>query len=183
MSASVLRAIAAAAAVLAGATVVRADPTADRLPAGSLVTIELVEAVSSATAKRGDTFAIRLAKPIVVGEAVVVPAGTLGRGEVIDAASGAPKLMKPAKPSKLILAARYLEFDGSRIPLRGFHLSAAEINSSDTISIFGGGGVAYSRTAASREAVVPAGALGEAKLSVDVDLAGHVIPTVATSPK
>lgn len=152
----------------------RAEPAAaERGTAGSIVAIEVAEEVTTKTAKRGDTFALRLARPVVVGDVLVIPAGTPGRGEVIEAVSGAAKVLKPAKPSKLILAARYLEFNGGRIPLRGFHLSAAEINSTDTVAV--GASVAYYRSAPSLEAVVAAGAAGEAKLAVDIDLQGRIV--------
>jgi hypothetical protein len=83
------------------------------LPEGKKVEIEFLATLSSATSHAGDMFPIRLAAPIEAGGQVVVPAGVLGLGEVIEA--------KPAggsgKPGVLILAARYIDYNGHQIPL------------------------------------------------------------------
>lgn len=152
------------------------QPTPDRVPAGHVVVLELAEGLTSGKVKRGDTFALRLARPIAVGDTVVVPAGTPGRGEVIDAGSGHGKLLRGAQPAKLVLAARYLELNGERIPLRAFHLGAAELNGTDTLFIGPKGGVAAARLAPIHEAELAAGAAAEAKLAADLDLQGRVIP-------
>jgi hypothetical protein len=83
-----------------------------------VVEIEITQLVSSKTAKIGDKFTLRLAAPIVVSGQVVVPAGVPGVGQVIDA--NTPGFM--GAPGKLVLAARYLDFDGRRIPLRTLRL-------------------------------------------------------------
>jgi hypothetical protein len=164
---------AAAAGFLASA--VHAQPMQERVPAGSVVLLELGEDLSSKTAKRGDTFAIRLARPIMLGDVVVVPAGTPGRGEVIEADTGRGKLLRSFQPTKLVLAARYLELNGARIPLRALHMSAARLNGTDTLLI-GPHGVAATRTAPTSEAELAAGSSAEAKLAVDLDPQGGIIP-------
>src|SRR5215469_3372872 len=55
-----------------------------RVPAGTVVMVQLADAVSTKTHKTGDTFAIRLAEPVVVQGQIVLPAGTVGVGEVDD---------------------------------------------------------------------------------------------------
>src|SRR6478736_9008088 len=57
-----------------------------RVAAGTVVMVELAEPVSTKTHKSGDTFAIRLAEPVVVQGQIVLQAGTKGLGEVTDAA-------------------------------------------------------------------------------------------------
>jgi hypothetical protein len=86
------------------------------LKMGTLVDIEILDAVSSKTAKIGDTFRIRLSDPITIDGQVVVPAGVSGGGEVIHAA----KARMAGKPGELIIVARYLDYQGTRLPLRGF---------------------------------------------------------------
>jgi len=170
-------------AAFGGISSARAQPAVERVTAGSVVALELAEPLSTATVKRGDTFAIRLAQPIFAGNTVVVPAGTPGRGEVIDANSGVARLGKGARPSKLLLAARYLDYNGGRILLRGFHLGATAINSaswgvatpSSVVTVWNGPG---------REATLPVGTPGEAKLAADLNLMGQAIATqpVAQEP-
>jgi hypothetical protein len=90
-------------------------------PAGTVIEIEIVNALSSSTAKRGDYFPIRLCQPIVEGDKILVRAGATGEGQVVDAApSGAL-----GKPAKMVLAARYLEIDGHQVRLKAMRLGGA----------------------------------------------------------
>src|SRR5262245_21652023 len=56
-----------------------------RIPAGTVIAVEITEALSSRTSQMGQTFALRLAEPITINDEIVVPAGAVGGGEVIDA--------------------------------------------------------------------------------------------------
>lgn len=96
-------------------------------PNGTYLMIELAEPVSTRTHARGDTFAIRLAEPLVIEDRQVAPAGALGLGQVVDAAKAG--LM--GKPAKLVLAARYLDIEGRRAPLRGMQLGRRGHDNSD----------------------------------------------------
>lgn len=120
-------ALAAAAAAMVAAAPAEAQaaaaepvsaPAADccAIAAMTEVEIEIAEPVTSKSKRQGDHFAIRLAEPIVVDGRIVVPAGTPGLGEVVHSA----KAGGAGKAGELILAARYLELDGQRIPLRSF---------------------------------------------------------------
>jgi len=80
------------------------------------IEIEIAEPLSSKASRQGQHFAIRLAEPLVVDGHVVVPAGTPGVGEVVHSA----KAGGAGRAGELVLAARYLELDGQRIPLRSF---------------------------------------------------------------
>ena len=88
------------------------------IPADTPVRLEIATALSSAKAKRGDKFSLRLAQALSVGGAEWLPAGTTGVGEVVHAARRGAS----GKPGELLLAARYLEHQGRRLPLRGFSL-------------------------------------------------------------
>lgn len=81
------------------------------IPAETIVLIEIVEPVGSRHSRTGQQFAIRLAEPILVEGRVVVPAGVTGVGEVVHAAHAG------TKAGELIVAARYLQFGETRIPL------------------------------------------------------------------
>jgi hypothetical protein len=100
-------------------------------PAGTKVVIELTEPVSSKTGKHGDMFALKLAKPLVVGGEVLIPAGAPGMGQVVDASSSGFM----GRPSKLVLAARYLEVDGRRVPLRSLELGLAGEDKTATVAV------------------------------------------------
>jgi hypothetical protein len=84
-----------------------------KVPAGTVVDIAIDEALSGSASHEGQTFRLHLAQPIVIDGLTVVPAGTEGAGEVIEAKG--PGLA--GRPGVLIIAARYLEFSGARIPL------------------------------------------------------------------
>jgi len=143
-----------------------AAPAPAIVPAGTIVTIKIVDAVSTRTVKRGDTFAIRLAAPILLGDKLVVPVGTPGIGQVVDAApSGAL-----GKPAKLLLAARYLDFNGSHLPLHTMRLFVE--GQDNTAAIFAVSFVPYvgvlGAFAHGGEIEIPAGTEALAKLAADV---------------
>ena len=109
-----------AAAATPAAPALPSPPTADSgiLIAGTPVVIQLTDAVSSKTAKAGDKFGLSLAKDVVLGGRIVLPAGTPGGGEVVFAQPGGMM----GAPGKLVLAARYLDYNGRRILLHAFKL-------------------------------------------------------------
>ncbi len=98
--------------------------------AGTPAEVELTELVTSRTAKSGDHFGVRLAEDLVLNGVVLVRAGALGQGEVIDAAPGS----LAGRPGKLILAARWVEAPGLHLPLRSFHLAGTGHDSSKTVA-------------------------------------------------
>lgn len=91
------------------------------LPAKTIVEIEITDAISSSTAKIGDTFAIRLAEPVRIGGQLMLPIGTVGRGEVTHAA----KARWGGKAGELIVMVRYLQCGDQQIPLGHFHFGAS----------------------------------------------------------
>src|ERR1700761_9037111 len=90
------------------AVVAPAGPAAPGAVMGTVIDIEITESISTKTCKPEGMFAIRLASPIAVGGKVIIPAGAVGMGQIVDA--------EPAgalgRPAKLVLAARYLEING-----------------------------------------------------------------------
>ncbi|NBC35736.1 hypothetical protein GTZ99_04100 [Novosphingobium sp. FSY-8] len=84
------------------------------LPALSPVRMVLLSELSSARNRPGDAFPVRLAAPLVVGGVVVVPAGALGVGEVVEA----KRATNGGGPGVLIIAVRYIEQGGRQIRLR-----------------------------------------------------------------
>jgi hypothetical protein len=139
-----------------------------RAPAGTVVMIELAEPVSTKTHKTGDTFAIRLAEPVVVRGQIVLPAGAPGVGQVVDAA-------KPGfggKAAKLVLGARSITAPGGQIlALKGLQLSAAGKGRAGAATALGIGGIVFLPAGIAGIAIhggdvaLPAGAQATAKLA------------------
>jgi hypothetical protein len=145
-------------------------PTIRRLLAGTVVEVQLVEKISSSNERIGNRFDLKLAAPIVVDGTVIAPAGATGQGEVIDAAAAGIG----GHPGKLILAARYVEANGLRIPLRGFRLAgegkdntgvviAADIAVGVISFLIPGGNISF-----------PAGTTALAKVAANVTLPPNV---------
>jgi hypothetical protein len=86
-----------------------------RVPAGTAVELEFVDTLNSKTNTTGQLFAVRLREPIVVDGQIVVPAGAIGGGEVIDASRAG----MGGRAGKLILSGRFLEVQGQRVRIRG----------------------------------------------------------------
>ena len=143
-------------------------PACCRLPAGTPIEIEIRDAVDSAKSQRGDKFAIAVHAPVYVGQQLVIPAGTPGVGEVVHA----DRARGGGKPGELILAARFLDLDGRRIPLRGMKLGTTGVDkfgkAMGLASIPVVGLFTYVRGG---ETFVPQGALAAAKLAEAFDAA------------
>ena len=91
------------------------------VPALTPVAVRLEEPISSNKNKPGDRFRITVAEDVRVGDALVIPAGSVGEGEVVHAAkSGAG-----GKAGELILAARFVRVGDIDIRLRSFALGVA----------------------------------------------------------
>lgn len=86
------------------------------LPAGTELVFEMGEGVTSKTAMRGDRFALRLADEVRLDGQLLIPAGTPAMGEVVHA----DRARAGGQAGELILAARYLEWDGRQLPLSAF---------------------------------------------------------------
>jgi hypothetical protein len=99
-----------------------ASPGCCAIPALTPVDIEFTQPVTSKDNHPGDRFTFRLAEPIVVDGRVLAPAGTPGVGEVVHAA----RARAMGKAGELILAARYLDLGGQRVPLRTFRYGRSQ---------------------------------------------------------
>ena len=91
------------------------------VPAGAAVEVELAKPVGTKTQRAGDTFALRLASPLIVDGKILLRAGAPGRGRVVEASG--PGM--GGKPAKLVLDADYIVHGGRRLPLEGLQLSGA----------------------------------------------------------
>jgi hypothetical protein len=133
------------------------------IPALTVVDLEITMPINSKTAQIGTLFNIRLIRPILVNGVEVVPMGTTGIGEIVHAA----KARAGGKPGELILAARYLDFAGARLPLRSLKLGG---NGDDRTGLAFAVGVAAGVAAylvTGGEIDIPAGSAGVAKTAAD----------------
>lgn len=88
------------------------------VPARTPLRIEVLADVGSAINKSLDRFPIRLAEPLVMEGREVIPAGTLGEGEVVHA----KKAGGSGASGELVLAARWLDVSGRRLRLRSMRV-------------------------------------------------------------
>jgi hypothetical protein len=135
--------------------------TCCRVPAGTVVQVELADPVSTKVQKSGDAFALRLAEPLVINGRLVLRAGTPGVGEVVQVAK--PGL--GGKGAKLVLAARYLGRGHTRVALQGLQMSSAGHDNSKAAQAVGLTGIAFA----------PLGFIGLAVRGGDVELPAGTI--------
>lgn len=95
----------------------RPAPAAGMLiPARTIVVLELLQPISTRTAKPGDRFELRVAQPVLISGQTVIPTGSAAIGEVIHAQKGGVF----GKAGELLLTVRHVEVNGQRIPMRLF---------------------------------------------------------------
>lgn len=136
------------------------------IPALTIVSIEILSTVNSQANKIGENFAIRLVEPIIINGQIIVPAGAIGSGDVVHAA----KSRFGGKPGELIIAVRYLEHQGQRIPLRSLKFGSGTGKDNGTTALAVGVAVSsvLSMFITGGEVNVPAGTIAQAKTSADV---------------
>jgi hypothetical protein len=130
--------------------------------------------LSSKKSRNGDRFPIHVDEDVRVGDAVVIPAGSVGEGEVIHAA----KSGGGGKPGELLVAARFVRVGEQEIRLRSFSLGDKGRDRSDAalgasvvlgpLGLFVVGGVM----------TIPSGTVGAAKTATELQLPA-VAPTSA----
>ncbi len=102
------------------------------VPKGTEVRIRIDDRIGSKLSHPGDVFHISLAAPIVVDGSALVPAGTKGSGQVVHAA----KAGFGGAAGELILAARFLDFEGRHIDLRSLRFGrTGDDNTAEAIAI------------------------------------------------
>lgn len=163
-----------------------ATPPAPTLPIAACCVIKamtpvqlaITNPIASNAVTPGQFFAITLSQPILLDGGRSIPAGTPGQGEVVHASRSG----MAGKAGELVLAARYLDFQGIRIPLRSMRFGS--VGKDQT-------GLAFAATTAigligmvitGGEVRVPAGALAVAKISADtpIDAGQFALPTTSS---
>ena len=85
------------------------------------VRLAITNPINSNQAYPGQRFSLTLGEPILLENGRLIPAGTPGEGEVVHAA----RTGLAGKPGELLLAARFLDYRGVRIPLRSMRFGGS----------------------------------------------------------
>jgi hypothetical protein len=136
------------------------------VPAMTPVYLRLGAEVSSKTSRPGDHFPISLAEDVRVGDAIVIPAGCTGEGEVVHAA----KRSAGGKAGELILAARYLMVGDIQVHLRSFKAGGAGKDNTDSalaVAVFGG---PFAMLVRGSDMVFPLDAMVSARTAEEIQL-------------
>jgi len=176
-----LIAVTLAAASLAQAPADVASESASTLvtvPALTPVIVRIDAELSSRTSKSGDRFNIIVAEDVRIGEAVVIPAGAVGEGEVIHAA----RRGAGGKAGELIVMARFVLVGENQIRLRSFALGAAgqdmSVDSMAASLAFGPFGLIQK----GGDAFIHQNTVGTAKTALEFKLPAVVAPATMLAP-
>lgn len=142
------------------------------VPALTPVIVRIDAELSSKTSKPGDRFNIIVAEDVRVGEAVVIPTGAVGEGEVIHAA----KRGAGGKAGELIVMTRFVRVGENQIRLRSFALGAAgqdmSVDSMAASLVFGPFGLIQK----GGDAFIHQNMVGTAKTALEFKLPAVVVP-------
>lgn len=104
-------------------------PMEAELPANTEVILAVNSEVTSTTHRAGDTFTLSVAQDVRIGDHVVIPRGTRAVGEITwRTGRGAF-----GKSGKMNIALRYIDLDGTRIPVEGTFRQEGEGNTLATV--------------------------------------------------
>lgn len=136
------------------------------VPALTPVSLEILTDVGSDTSNSGDSFPIRLAKPIIVDGHEVIPAGALGVGEVVHS----KKRGGGGAGGELILAARYLEVGDRQLPLRSMSVAVIGLDQMEKAQMMTALVGVFGMSVKGRDVEVRKGRLADAKTAKDFEL-------------
>ena len=151
-----------------------APPTTTMLPANTEILVSLNEELSSRRNRQGETFSLSIVGNVMLGNYIVIPAGTRVVGE-ITWVTGRGMF---GKSGKMAIAIRYIDLNGRQIPLVGTFLQQGEGNAVATVA-----SVAVVPVAGlfitGHSAVIPAGRQFSVRLRDDLPV---ILPGADTVP-
>lgn len=149
------------------------------------VRLAITNPLASNAVSAGQTFGFTLAAPIQLDSGHTIPEGTSGQGEIVHAARSG----MAGKAGELVLAARYLDYQGVRIPLRSMRFGKGGKDQTGTANAVAmGAAVAlpiasvFALAITGGEVRIPAGAIAEAKISADTLIDAGRLVAPASSP-
>jgi hypothetical protein len=147
------------------------------LPVLTPVQLVMDAEISSGTNKPGDHFPFHVTEDVIHGGAVLIPAGTVGEGEVVHAA----KSKGGGRAGELILAARFVTVDGKQVRLRSFTAGGGKDRSNAALGVAVAVGL-WGMLVRGSELVMPAGTAVSAKTADDVQLPIAAVVVGAADP-
>ena len=150
------------------------------------VRLAITNPIASNAVAPGQLFAITLSEPILLDGGRSIPAGTPGQGEVVHASRSG----MAGKAGELVLAARYLDYQGIRIPLRSMRFGGVGKDQTGTATAIAIGTAVVAPLAGvfalaitGGEVRVPAGTLADAKISADtrIDAGRLALPIISST--
>jgi hypothetical protein len=105
-------------------------PPCCKLPALTVVELEILDDASSRTSTVGQKLRIRVAEPVKVEGRELIPAGTHGFAEVIQAS----KARMMGKAGELVIGMPYLELRGQQISLKRLRYGPSTGKGNDTLT-------------------------------------------------
>ena len=154
-------------------------PPCCQLHALTPVLLTIDEPMESDKAAIGQYFKLSLREPLRIAGDLVIPAGTTGSGQVVHAA----KSRAMGKAGEMVLAARFLDYQGTRIPLRSLRYGSGQ--GKDNVGTAAIVGFAVSPLITpfitGGEVRIPAGTEVWARVAADVSLPTASLPVPAVS--
>ncbi|HYG29413.1 MAG TPA: hypothetical protein VD887_04275 [Allosphingosinicella sp.] len=123
------------------------------LPSNTDVVLRLTDMLSTRTNRTGDTFPLTVVSDVLVDGRVVIPSGTRAVGQVTWRTGRGGF----GKSGKMEIALRYIELNGQRIPVTGFHRQEGDGNTAGTIGATLAAGVIGGMLVHGSHARIPAG--------------------------
>lgn len=143
-----------------------------------MVTVKIGATLGSKLSVSGQTFPITLAEPIMIDGQQLVPAGVTGMGEVVHA-----KKTGVGVGGELVLAARYLDFNGQQIKLRSMQVGGkGKDNQALTFAVGATVGLP-ALFIRGKHIEVPDGSLATAKIAAQVVIPQPQAVAVPAAPK
>jgi hypothetical protein len=151
-----------------------AAPVEATLPSNTDVLLRLNDQLSTQTSRTGDNFPLTVVNDVMVDGRVVIPAGTRAVGQVTWRTGRGGF----GKAGKMEIQLRYIELNGRRIPISGFHRQEGDGNTAGTVGAVIGAGIVGGLLVRGSHARIPEGreftartvdaipvSLGEARLA------------------
>jgi hypothetical protein len=175
--------LAAAFLTVSSGAVAQTETESRLLPALTPVPLVMDAEISSGTNKPGDRFPFHVAAAVAQGDVVLIPAGSMGEGEVVHAA----KSKGGGRAGELVLAARFVTVAGRQVHLRSFSAGSGNDRSGAALGVAVAVGL-FGMLVRGSELVMPVGTPVSAKIAEDVQLpiaaviVGAADPTINRPP-